>query len=92
MATFAQCEPLRATSPGRPGKHSRDLLAYHEAFEERAAIYEFDAGLPRAEAEMRARRDVRHLLPDFHDGACLDDRGSSAPEAPVNCQRSKDPT
>jgi hypothetical protein len=73
-------------------KPCRDRLAYHEAFEERAAIYEFDAGLPRAEAEMRARRDVRHLLPDVYDGACLDDRGSGAPVAPDNRQRSKEPT
>lgn len=29
-----------------------------EAFEERAAIMEYDAGMPRAEAEARAWRDV----------------------------------
>ena len=29
---------------------------YQEAFNERAAIIEYDAGLPRAEAEYRARR------------------------------------
>ena len=70
----------------------KDSLAYHEAFEERAAVYEFDAGLPRAEAEMRARRDVRRLLPDVYDGACPDERGSSAAVCPVNRQRSKEPT
>ena len=78
---------------GRAWDLSRpDRLAYYEAFEERAAVYEFDAGLPRAEAEMRARRDVRRLLPDFHGGACLDERGSSAPVASVWRQRSKEPT
>lgn len=29
-----------------------------DAYEERAAIMEYDAGLPRDEAERRARRDV----------------------------------
>ncbi|MEN9490125.1 MAG: hypothetical protein RJA63_574 [Pseudomonadota bacterium] len=35
-----------------------DLESVKEAFHERAAIMEFDAGLPRAEAERAARTDV----------------------------------
>ena len=30
-----------------------------DAYEERAAIMEYDAGLPRIEAERKARQDVR---------------------------------
>jgi hypothetical protein len=86
MATFANRESLRATSPGRPRSHPRDLLAYHEAFEERAAVYEFDGGLPRAEAEMRARRDVRHLLPDFCEVGFPDDVAPSTSPKDASCQ------
>ncbi len=86
MATFAKCGPLRATSPGRPRRHPRDVLAYHEAFEERAAIYEFDGGLPRAEAEMRARRDIRHLLPESPEVRCSDDVAPNTSQSVVDCQ------
>lgn len=36
-------------------------LDWHDAFEERAAIMEFDGGLPRAEAERQARIDIATL-------------------------------
>lgn len=48
--------------PANPDLVPRDPLAWREAVEERAAIYEFDAGLPRLEAELRAQRDCQHLL------------------------------
>jgi hypothetical protein len=86
MATFAERGALRAASLGRPRRHPRDLLAYHEAFEERAAIYEFDGGLPRAEAEMRARRDVRHLLPASPEGGFSDDGAPNTSTSVVDCQ------
>jgi len=35
-------------------------ISYLEAFEERAAIMEFDGGLTRQEAEQRARRHTVH--------------------------------
>jgi hypothetical protein len=66
--------------------HPRDLLAYHEALEERAAIYESGGGLPRAEAEMRARRDVRHLLPDFCEAGYRDDVAPSTSRKGASCQ------
>ena len=35
----------------------------HEEFEERAAIMEYDGGLPREEAERRARECVGNAVP-----------------------------
>jgi hypothetical protein len=49
----------------------------HDAFEERSAILEFDAGLPRAEAERRARAELR-LDDDPELPACLDRRAGAA--------------
>lgn len=43
-------------------RRARDPLALREAFDERAGIYEFCAGLPRLEAELRALRDLQHML------------------------------
>lgn len=37
--------------------------AWQEAYEERAAILEYDAGLPRKEAEARARRTLPPPVP-----------------------------
>lgn len=34
---------------------------YREYFEERAAVYQFDGGLNRKEAEARAAKDVERL-------------------------------
>lgn len=43
-------------------QRARDPLAFREAFHERAGIYEFEAGLPRLEAELRALRDLAPML------------------------------
>lgn len=37
-------------------------------FEERAAIREYDGGLPRAQAERRARKDVRNAMQNGYGG------------------------
>lgn len=37
---------------------SKGLVDWHEFFTERAAIYEYEAGMPRSEAECRARADA----------------------------------
>lgn len=39
-------------------RHSWDEQDWQAAFDERAAILEFDAGLPREEAEALARREI----------------------------------
>jgi hypothetical protein len=40
-------------------KHSDDLTENErDAYEERAAIYEFDANLPRIQAERKAMQDI----------------------------------
>ncbi|POZ63895.1 hypothetical protein [Chromobacterium alticapitis] len=61
--------------------HASAHAADHEAFEERAAILEFDGGLPRAEAELKAARrndcqGCRHwrgeaTLPDARQRAAM---------------------
>jgi hypothetical protein len=58
--------PPRTTWPPawlRPGVPGAEELpeAWREFFEERAAIREFDGGLPRAEAEAAALADVLGL-------------------------------
>lgn len=45
---------MAQTQPGRPPAYLTWTPA-REAFEERAAILEFSAGLPRAEAERKAQ-------------------------------------
>ena len=54
--------PDLATKPGNPAAEQRDGELVHDtsefAFEERAAILEFEAGFPRDEAERRARAEV----------------------------------
>jgi hypothetical protein len=53
-----------------------------EHFEERAAIYEFDAGMTRQEAERRAAEDARRCLPSGAQRAPLsDERGAAAHHA-----------
>lgn len=44
-------------------RHVFDYLeeAFKELFEERAAIREFDAGMPREEAEKQAMEDVENV-------------------------------
>jgi len=42
-------------------KYSDDLTENErDAYEERSAIYEFDAGLPRIQAERKARQDIEN--------------------------------
>jgi hypothetical protein len=48
-----------ASSPETQKRYMpKGLVDWHEFFTERAAIYEYEAGLPRAEAERRARADA----------------------------------
>jgi len=52
-------------------QHKAELHAMVEVFEERAGIAEFEAGLPRAEAEARAWAYILgHLLPQ----GCVQER------------------
>lgn len=46
--------PVGEYPPGLPE-------AYHEVFDERAAVREFDGGFPRDEAEKLALEDVRRI-------------------------------
>ena len=67
--------PTPTTPPTDPvDEHVRRIVARldagrREAFEERAAIVEYDAGLPREEAERRALLDVlaTYGWPDARD-------------------------
>lgn len=64
LAALAR-ETLTAATQTANGTHEPPPLTeaeradLHEALEERAAIMEFDGGLPRVEAEQEARRLVR---------------------------------
>jgi hypothetical protein len=51
-------KPPSGSFVSAPSRHVSDIEADREAFEERAAIMEFDGGLTRAEAERLARLDV----------------------------------
>lgn len=50
--------PMSPLVPGLAGENARDKGFDREAFEERAAIMEFDGGMTRAEAEAAARASL----------------------------------
>jgi hypothetical protein len=64
-----------------------------EAFEERAAIMEFDGGLSREEAEQAALRDVGEASDEEEPATLLEDRAGLLPgEKPcMVCQHSRRP-
>lgn len=76
-----QPEPLKTgactpDTPATPKTINVEAVEPCEAFEERAGIIEFDAGLPRAEAERLAALDIgcitcaSHARPGLSDGYC----------------------
>lgn len=58
-----KASPMSPLVPGPPGANAFDEDFDPEAFEERAAIMEFEGGLTRADAEVAARRclSVSHI-------------------------------